>query len=318
MVKTAGGEELPIKSAARTLGEPGTPEFRVKETEPSRPAPPAAGVDLTALLESIAKINDTLKLILQGQTPIETNYFDTGLVAVTSSTPNKPVNPDIIAAGGNPGYDRIQVYESLIPSRNSPRLSVINDGTATLFILQSSDGENWTSVEVPVLTGEAREFNNVYELRIRSSTAGNINTFAGGVYRATEYQYWLPYAKIISLGGSITITLAATPLASLQNVALPAPGVKWLAADLVPVNIPTTLRIMVAVSVGGNFSAVIMNGANTQTLLFNIIPGPALVAGALYTFEMLVGAGDTVNFSYSAGAGTIQKLIIEEVDASVA
>lgn len=198
MVKTAGGEELPIqKKAARTLGEPGTPEFRVKETErPGQIPPPFAGMDLSALLESIAKTNDTLELILQAHARglPEENFFDTGLVALTASTPNRPENPNIIAAGGNPGYDRIQVYESLTPSRNAPRLSVINDGSETLYVLQSSDGENWTSVEVPILVGEARILHNVYELRVRGPAAGNITTSIGGIYRATEYDYWLAYS----------------------------------------------------------------------------------------------------------------------------
>lgn len=109
---------------------------------------------------------------------------------------------------------------------------------------------------------------------------------------------------------------ATTPITSLQNAALPlVANTDWLGADLVPVNTPTVFRIRVAVSIGGNFSAVITNGGNIQTLLFNAVAGPALVAGARYTFEMLVGAGDTVNFRYSAAApgATIQKLIVQEL-----
>ncbi len=322
MVKLAGGDDLPIRS--KTLGEQaGVPKFTEKGVVPPGAAPPAAGIDLSLVLESLAKINDTLQSMIQAQTSLKDyeHIFDTGLVAVTASTPTRPANSEIISVAGSPGYDRIQVYESL--DRNSPRLSVINDGAETLFILESSDGENWSSVELPILTGEARAFYNVYELRIRSPTAGSLTTFigglhVGGVYRATEHEYWLPYSKIIAIGGSITIALAPASLSSLQNAALPAPGTNWLAADLVPVNTPTTFRIMVAVSVGGTFSAVITNGGNTQVLAFNAVAGPALVAGSLYTFEMLVGAGDTVNFRYSAGAGTIQKLIVQEVDAAVA
>lgn len=316
MVKTAGGEDLPIRR--KPLREPpGVPKFTEKGVELTYPTTAAAGIDLGPVLQSLAEIKETLKLILQTQVPSEQNYFDTGIVAVTASTPTIPVNSEIIAQGGNPGYDRIQVYESLSPRRNSPNLSVINDGTATLFILQSSDGENWTSVEVPVLTGESRVFHNVYELRIRSPTAGNLTTFTGGVYRATEYDYWLPYIKLVASGSSGGFN--PIDQASVTNQAQPAANTDILGSALTPTVTPTTFRITVAMSIGGNFSAAITNGANpAQIVLFNAVPGPALIAGALYTFDLPVHAGDSVNFRYSSTGGTIQILRVQEVDAAAA
>lgn len=298
---------------------------------PSAGTPPPAGEQgYTELIQRILEQHDTMQQILSKMTEVvtilgtapkpEDKYYDTPQTIITVPTPTQPNSPDSFSVlPATPGYQSENVYAAL--GRIAPKITVINDGTATLFVISSPDGKTWSS-ENTILTGEARTLWNVWELRIRSPLAGVLGPpTTGGVYRVTERDYWLPYAKIISVGGSIIITLAGTTLTSQQNLALPlVANTNWLGADLVPVNTPTTFRIMVSVSIGGNFSAVITNGGNTQTLLFNAIAGPALVAGALYTFEMLVAAGDTVNFRYSAAApgATIQKLIVEEVDAAVA
>ena len=306
---------------------------------PAPPAPaPAPGptteqilIDLVQRIiadhDAIVAQHDTMQQILSKMTELvtilgtapkpENEYYDTPQTVITVPTPIQPNSPDSFSVlPATPGYQSENMYAAL--GRIAPKITVINDGTATLFVISSPQGKTWSS-ENTILTGEARTFWNVWELRLRSPLAGVIGPpTTGGVYRVTERDYWLPYAKIISVGGSIIITLAPIFLTSLHNQALPVANTNWLPADLVPVNTPTTFRIMVAVSIGGNFSAAITNGGNTQTLLFNAIPGPALVLGSLYTFEMLVEAGDTVNFRYSAAPGIIQKLIVEEVDAAVA
>lgn len=106
--------------------------------------------------------------------------------------------------------------------------------------------------------------------------------------------------------------------ASVHNVALPAIGANLLAAGITPTNAPATLRIMVAISIVGNFQARITNGGNTQVATFNVVSGPALVAGGLYEFTMRVHAGDSVNFSYSATGGTTQVLRVQERDDATA
>jgi hypothetical protein len=99
-------------------------------------------------------------------------------------------------------------------------------------------------------------------------------------------------------------------------VAQPVAGVPILTASLVPVNVPTTFRVMVAMSNVGNFSVIISNGGITQALLLNAVGGPALAANSLYTFDILVSAGDSVNFSYSVTGGTVQLLRVQEIDAA--
>lgn len=281
-------------------------------------------VDNAALIKKVMEQQETLRQLLivfkdlygtlsQGA---QKEYYNTPQTVIDVGTSAQPNSPDVLSSVGPPavqGYQREQIYNRL--HRIAPRITVINDGrstggNSTLFVISTSDGSTWTS-ESPVLVGEARTLFNVWELRLRSPVAGSLTDFSGGVYRVTEYDYWLAYTNSIS--GALF-----TPIekALVHNTALPAIGASWLATDITPTNTPSTLRIMVAVSIAGNFQARITNGGNTQVVVFNTVAGPALVAGGLYEFEMLVHAGDTVNFSYSTTGGTIQILRVQEIDAA--
>ena len=92
----------------------------------------------------------------------------------------------------------------------------------------------------------------------------------------------------------------------------------WLISDIIPTNTPTTFRIEVAVSIAGNFSATITNGGNSQTVIFNVLAGPILIAGGVYIFDLLVHNGDSVNFIYSTTGGIIQILRVQEIDSASA
>lgn len=266
----------------------------------------------------LKKIDSTLEAILLATKPLNDAYSSEEL-AVSASTPVRPSNPNTVSVAGSPGYDKLPIYEILL--RKSPRLTVINDGTTTLFVLSTTDGEIWSGPEQPILTGEARTFFNVYGLRIRSPTAGNLTTFTGGVYRVTEYDYWLPYAKVVASSGPGGFN----PLSkgSLVGQAQPAANADIFAAltgvSLTPTIAPTTFRIMVAMSNAGSFSASINDGVNpVQVVTFNVVPGPNLVANGLYEFDMVVQAGWTVDFRYSATGGTIMVLAVQELDAAAA
>jgi hypothetical protein len=123
---------------------------------------------------------------------------------------------------------------------------------------------------------------------------------------------------LINLINTITKITQLTPIekANIHNTAVLG-STNFLVADLTPTNSPTTFEIMVAMSTSGNLTAIITKAANAQTVTFNVTSGAALVAGGLYTFSMLVHAGDSVNFQYSV-AGTIQVFRVQEIDASVA
>lgn len=87
-----------------------------------------------------------------------------------------------------------------------------------------------------------------------------------------------------------------------------------LAAALAPTNTPCLFRVMVAFDTAGIFRATITKGGNTQTVDFN--GGENLAANALYMFDLIVHAGDTVNYQYSVNA-QLMVLRVQEIVAGV-
>ena len=145
------------------------------------------------------------------------DVFDTGSLTVSIITPNTPASPDTIATPTIVGYDRLQVNHLL--SRNSPRLTVINDGPGTLYIISSDDGERWSQTEVVVQYGEYRVFNNVFELRIRSPQLTS--------YRVTEGEIYTSYSVVTANlnrndfnTGQTLVPIPGTAV-QLPNIAIP-------------------------------------------------------------------------------------------------
>ncbi len=217
----------------------------------------------TTELEFLSEISDTLRELLLKQDLIlghlttqkpQGLLYNTGLLAVSIATPTKPAQPNIIANAttGQTGYDRIQIFELL--GRNSPGISVINDGNASIYVISSNNGEHWTD-ENPILKGEARIFYDVYELRIRCTVAGNTNTLQGGVYRLTEYDYSLAYTS------TVTFNSTAFTVRSLQGIALPAAG----GTQLPDIPIPNGFALVIKAT-PGNAGLVYyaINSANTN------------------------------------------------------
>lgn len=83
-------------------------------------------------------------------------------------------------------------------------------------------------------------------------------------------------------------------------------------ADLAPVNTPTLFRAMVMLETSGVFSAQLKNGGATKVLKLNA--GVALVASAVYGFDILVHAGDTVNYQTTVSGNVT--LRVQEIDAA--
>ncbi len=220
------------------------------------------------------------------------NYYDVHetIVVAAASDPN---DFDSIV------YNVERIYESL--ERYAEIIYVANDGSDNLYVIVSHGGRTRFSTEAIVYPGEVKCYWNVYEIRLRSPTAGL-------PYRVTEY----------CLANISEISSVPIEKANLHNQALPAINTNWLAADITPTNYPTTFSVEVAVSIAGNFSATVTNGGNTQIVMFNVVSGPALIAGGLYIFNLLVHNGDSVNFVYSATGGTIQILRIQELDSASA
>lgn len=220
------------------------------------------------------------------------NYYD----VVNTIKKVGPVDPQDF---DSPVYNAERIFEVL--ERYSDIIYIINDGTETLFTIVSHEGRTNFSKESIILPGETKQYYNVYEFRLRSPTVGH-------PYRVTEYQ-------IMDVSETSFIPFE---LISLHDVDLPATNENWFEEDIVPIHPPTTIRIEVAISKTGIFSAAITNGGNTQVVNFNVTSGPELIEDGVYVFELLVHKGDTINFRYSTDSGKIKILRVQEIDASTA
>ena len=115
-------------------------------------------------------------------------------------------------------------------------------------------------------------------------------------------------------GSSTAAQFTPIEKANIHNTAVLA-STNFLGTDITPTNSPSRLIIQVAMTTSGNLTAQITKGGNTQSVIFNVSLGPALVANGLYIFEILIHSGDSVNFQYSVGS-TIQVFRVQEIDAS--
>lgn len=101
------------------------------------------------------------------------NYYDNSST-ITTATVTKPADSD------SSGYTSINLWQLL--ERNSPRLTIYNDGPGTLYIIISHISNQFSN-EFPLYEGEAKTYLDVREIKLRSP-------IAGCAYRLTEYELW--------------------------------------------------------------------------------------------------------------------------------
>lgn len=205
--------------------------------------------------------------------------------------------------------------------RYSDVVYVYNDGTTYdtnhYLYVTVSHGSMGLGHEEFVKPGESKAIYNVFELRFRSPTLRL-------PFRVSEYcieQTCCPAAAntthpVTISGQPIYTTISQlTPIekANIHNIAVLA-TTNFLGTDITPTNTPCTFLIQIAMSQGGNLTGIITKSGNSQTVTFNVVPGPALVAGGLYEFRILVHSGDSINFQYSVNA-TIQIFRVQEADS---
>ena len=136
---------------------------------------------------------------------------------------------------------------------------------------------------------------------------------------ATELNFATnPLPAAVVAGDTYSIRRVVSPLnplsrANLFNVAGYLATADILAADLAPLNSPCTFRVEAAFSAGGILSADITQGGVTVTVQFN--GGVALNIDSAYRFSLMVTAGDTINFQYSANSN-ILSFKVQEIIAS--
>ncbi len=86
-----------------------------------------------------------------------------------------------------------------------------------------------------------------------------------------------------------------------------------LGADLAPLNTPCLFRLTAGFDTAGILSVDITRAGVTVNQQFN--HGVVLVANALFMFDHLVHAGDTINYQYSVNC-TIQTFRVQEIIAA--
>lgn len=177
------------------------------------------------IISALQTINDSLSGKYTTTTGMWYNRPETPILVASPVFPVPPFDQISDPITGATGYQRETVYTQL--NRISKRITIINDGTTDIFVIASNNGQTW-SLEAPIRIGEARTFFDVYELRVRGPVAGDVNTkignlFSGGVYRISEYDYWLAYATAASSSTAVSNSGAFVAF-SLIGIGIPGTG----------------------------------------------------------------------------------------------
>ncbi|MBU0846582.1 hypothetical protein KKH23_05280, partial [Patescibacteria group bacterium] len=208
----------------------------------------------------LSKMTELITILGTAPKP-ENEYYDTPQTIITVPTPIQPNSPDSFSVlPATPGYQSENIYATL--GRIAPKITVINDGTTTLFVIASPEGKTWSS-ENTILIGEARTFWNVWELRLRSPSAGVIAPLAGGVYRVTERDFWLAYSSAIA---AASLNRAAFTAQSVQPIAILP-----LTTQLPDITVPNGFALAVRATVGNATVIYLSNSAANLAVAANRI-----------------------------------------------
>ena len=288
------------------------PGCEVKYREPCPAAMPGGtpteDVTHTDLVKKIIEQHGIFQSILEKLTTLITSlgtitkpqeaYYDTPLTAIQVATPNQPNSPDTIsnaaAVPPAPGYQLEYVYPTL--QRISPKITVINDGSDTLFVISTPDGKNWSS-EVTILTGEARTLWNVWALALRSPTAGIVTPPSGGVYRVIERDFWLAYSK--PAGGT-----ANRPAFDAQVVNAPLAG-----AFLPNIPVPNGFSLVVRANVNNAAAEQIFIGNSIVNATTAGVPGNRDTLNAGDRAALFVTNANLVAVASTTGVGNVDILV---------
>lgn len=226
------------------------------------------------LLQRILAQHETFKDILGNLTNIAKHgatspipsgiYYNTPQTVINNNTPSPPVgqtlDPDGSTVLGTPNYQFEQVHTTI--QRNAPKIGVINDGTAIIYVISTQDAQTWSN-ESPILPGEARFFYNVWSLGLRSETSGVLALGQGGIYRATEYDFWLAYSSAIIAS---TVNRPAFAAQSVQPIAnLPA------TTQLPAIVVPNGFTLIIRATVGNATVIYLANSAANLAIPANRI-----------------------------------------------
>jgi len=124
----------------------------------------------------------------------------------------------------------------------------------------------------------------------------------------------LPGIIVVAAGDAYEIRKLTAPSTPIErevqhNIAGYLTPADIIAAALAPIYAPCSFRVEAAFSVGGVLSATITRGGNTQTVAFN--HGVALTPNDMFRFDLVVCAGDTINYQYSANTNILVFRVVE-------
>ncbi len=272
------------------------------EERPPEQRPPAGEPTYTELvkrlLDSEARIIEELVAIREGlktAEKFEVNYYNTPLTAIAVATPDppagSPLDPNQIA--GLTGYQVEGIYTQL--QRIAPKITVINDGTSNLFVITTPDGTNW-SREAPILTGEARTFFNVWELRLRSPVAGNLTLLTGGIYRVTEYEFWLAYSSNVNKASFDARVVNAPVAGALLSTQLGA-----------TIQVPNGFALVLRATVGNAGQVYVANSVANAVAAG--VPGNRITLNAGDSARLYIKNTDAVAIAGSALAQNLDVLV---------
>ena len=86
----------------------------------------------------------------------------------------------------------------------------------------------------------------------------------------------------------------------------------FFASNLIPSVVPCIFRVYVVLSVAGILSVQRTNGGTTVAEILN--DNVALVANTANTFDIIVNAGDSINFQTTGSGTTILECSVSEID----
>lgn len=165
--------------------------------------------DIGAKLDNIAQY---LKLLVGPQ-----KKYNSGLQTLPFAVPYVPQDSDT-----NPttGYTVVNVYTIL--GRKAPVIYLMNEGPGTIFarITSQSSISGFLSAEKPVFEGETAEFHDVWQLRLRTTTAGTEYRFSEFRQQMTRQRSFLkgrPFVdnRTLAAGGSVTELIVTDPVQGL-------------------------------------------------------------------------------------------------------
>ena len=125
----------------------------------------------------------------------------------------------------------------------------------------------------------------------------------------------LPGATVVAAGDPYEIRRVTAPSGGIireiqHNVLGYIAGADIIAAALAPLYSPCSFRVEAAFSVGGGvLTTTITRAANTQTVSLNA--GVGLNIAAIFRFDIIVCAGDTINYRYSLNTNILVFRVVE-------